>query len=352
MEQKHLSQQNVAISTGSGSPIGLFESSYTGQIYRDTSVQLNNLWMSVGHPSNTLWVPISGIPDSLIHYSEKSGTLNSRTNYLVKRTVVTGLKATFEILITTDGRVPINISDVIPLNFLSKKYFKMNRYTSIIKRISTHTTAIPMTGTYSTVVVGGSTMTTVVGVGTLFLSEFHIGDRITTGTGLGPYGSGYVASIESDTGMTLHWNTVGVVASNDPVYIMFGMGIEGFTRVDFNDLLNTANFFPSNSDLNNKSGFVIAGGSVGQLCQFEGSMGAYKAMPEDDDPILDASDFTYSTNYAPKDLTLAALNMEYNPRENQAGGAVNANNSWLANHENPGGTSDGEFHVVLEGYLL
>ena len=345
MEQKHLSQQNVAISTGSGSPIGLFESSYTGQIYRDTSVTLNNLWMSVGHPSNTLWVPISGIPDSLIHYSEISGTLNSRTNYLVKRTVVTGLKATFEILITTDGMATINVNNVIPLNFLNKKYFKINRYTHIIKRLVKHVDKTLMTGTYSTVngnpSASPATMATVVGVGTLFLSEFKVGDRITNvSSGGSPSGSGYVTSIQSDTQMTLGTSSPLQVASGDPVYVMFGVGHEGFTKVDFNDLLNTYS-----TDLNNTTGFDLKGGTVGQLSQFEGSLGMTSEMPKDDATPLTGME--YATGYAPKDLSLAALNMVYNPKVFPNGTAVPAHD-YLGND----GTSDGDFHIVLEGYLL
>jgi len=349
----------AAVENTNGLSLGTgIEYSWTVQQLGESSEVPNNKYFYDFGTKLVYYKDINGViinifDQSRVHYSEASATINSRTNYLIKRTVVTGLKATFEILITTDGKATMSVNNVIPLNFLGKKYFKLNRYTHIIKRLTKHTDTALMTGTYSTVNGDPSatppTMATVVGVGTQFLSEFSIGDRITSvASGGNTSGSGYIASIQSDTQMTLHQTSVTQAASGDPVYNMFGVGIEGFTRVDFNDLLNTYS-----TDLNNTTGFGIIGRFPGQLSQFEGSLGMTSEMPINDASLLnDTNGMEYSTGYSPKDFSLAPLNMTYNPKENANGTAVNPVASWLPGAANPGGTSDGEFHIVLEGYLL
>jgi hypothetical protein len=251
----------------------------------------------------------------------------------------------------------IFIPDVIPINFLGKTYFKLNRYTSMIRRCVKYNTHLPRTGTFSAVDgempsasnSGIGTYASAVGVGTLFLSEFKVGDRLSDGTGTdtgtGVYG--FIASIQSDTQLTFsayNLNGAGNVGgTGGNAHCMHRVEQQGFTKVRFNDLINS-----HSTDFNNATTFDIRGETPGQVQQLEGSLGGFTdddgfdellhIMPKNDTTLSDTIE--YSSNYAPKNLTLSALNMDYLATEKMNGTALTY------------GSSEGDFQIVLEGYML
>lgn len=329
MEQIHLSRQNVAELEGMGSPLGVLTPDYVGQIYRNLELNPNGIWMSTGL-TNTQWQNLLGLPDSLIHYSEIEDNPDKWTNYKVKRTVVTGLRASFEIEVYTDGQTTLNINDVIPQNFLGKSFFKLNRLTYLIREAyrwdGLGDGRVLRDGTIST--TAGSPI--VIGVDTDFVNDFHVNDKIfdNIGTLLGT-----VLTIDSSTQITLDTNALAV-ATNSPVRA-FRQGLSfsvngGFGEATFNDIINS-----SSSDPNGITSIILEGYSRGHMQQFEGTMGiSYNLPTNDTDPLVPAG---YTSSYLPKDLTVAALNVVYDPT---LGGAYSQ------------GSTEGRFVIVIDGYLL
>ncbi len=316
--QVHLSQQNVAQTTGSGSPIGSLVPTYIGQLYRDTSMTPNDIWMSTG-VANTDWNKLTGVSESLIHYSEATGTIYKKYTWKVKRTVITGMRASFEIEIYTDGQFNFTINDIIPLNFLGKTWFKINRFTSIINSLVKYNDFIQRQGTFSS--TSGSTA--IIGVGTEFLKDFKSGDKIGDGTTY----VGQVFSVNSNTSITLANNAFAVV-TNANAWCNPLVSFAGLSWCAFNNLINQSDSDPVTS-------IRIQGYRKGHMSQFEGTMAMAYELPSDDtDPV---PDIEYQANFSPKDITVSALNMDY--RANNLG-------AWAQ------GSSEASFKLILDGYLL
>ena len=274
---------------------------------------------------------ISIFDQNRVHYSEISATLDARNSWLVKRTVVTGLSATFEIIVNTDGQVDFTIADVIPLDFLSNKYFKINRFTTILHDVSKWDTQRRRTGTFSTASGASGAKATITGVGTDFLTEFKVGDRIGDGTNK----IGYIYSITSATIMNLETqHPLGVVSGGD-VYCLPNNSLASFAPCQFNDLMNSDSF-----DTNATTEIVPMGYNVGQTTQFEGTLGLSFEMPKNDTNLPAGPIQEYAVGYSPKDISISALNMNYLARTSPDG--TTATN----------GTMEGKFHLILEGYLI
>ncbi len=322
METKHLTTKNFSELEGTGSPNGVITPIYKGQIYRDLSVNPNGIWMSAGL-TNDSWQNLLGFPDSLIHYSEVEGVDSKWSNYKVKRTVITGLRASFEIEVYNDGKTSFSINDVIPQNFLGKSFFKLNRLTYLIKKLygwDSSTGRVLRDGTITT--TAGSPIVT--GVGTDFVEDFNVNDKIydSVGTFIGN-----VQTVDSSTQITLTTNAA-IVVTNSPVRAFRWCDTTGFSRVGFNDIINSSASVP-----NTITKIKIEGLQTGHMQQFEGTMGISYNLPTDDiDPLVPSG---YTPGYLPKNLTIDSLDMTYDPYELSVSGC-----------------SEGSFVIILDGYLL
>lgn len=320
-EQIHITRQNIGEKTTLVSPVGVVTPDYIGQQIRNTSN--GDLWISIGS-GNSDW-KLVGFDSNLIHYSEKVVDGGKHYYAIAKRTVVTGLKCTFEIDVTSRGLIPVTINDVIPQNFLNKKWFKINRLTTFINDIYQTTHYAPRIGTLSC-----NTSTNIItGTGTEFLTDYRVGDRI--GTGSYPNGStllGIVSQIVSDTQIILQSNSLSNI-SNGNCLNNKQTTYPGFFKVKFNDLINSSDSTPYTV-------FFVNGYNPGVLQQFDDTMGTVSPLPPTDVDVLGG--FEYVEAYRPKDLTAAPLNFEYLATGD--GGSF------------PSGCLEGSFKIILDGYLL
>lgn len=310
----HITRNNISELEGSGSPLGVLVPAFKGQFYRDISLSPNRLWISVGI-TNSDWVPVGISIDEVIHTSEIIGS-GADFNWVVKRTVVNKVDATFEIYVQTRGNNDITINDIIPINFLGRKWFKINRYLSMILRIEKD--RILRQGTFS----ADMASPIITGAGTAFLTDIKQLDAIYDSSG-NYYGT--VSSVDSDTQFTLSNNSL-LDATNEPVFVIPYKSSRAFTESAFNNLINTY-------DGNPITALPIYGWDRGVMCQYEGTLGTSSEMPPtDSDPLTGVE---YVGNYPAKHVEIEALNMTY--RATKAG---------------VHGSGEGEFKLVLQGYLL
>ena len=316
MNQIHLSHSNVSELEGTGIPTSVLVPDFKGQFYRDLSFTPNVMWISVGL-TNTDWAEVGGAYNDKLHTSRISGSNGSENSWQVDRTVANKMLATFEILINTRGNDPFTINNIIPQNFLGKKYFKINRVTTIIMSIVGYGGTIARTGVFTSTIG----LTGVVGVGTLFLTDVKVDDLLYSGATF----IGTVASITNDTNLVL---SVGAAATaiSQVVRVAPATNYAGFYKCSINNLM-------SSTDTNTDTTFIPLGSVAGAICQFEDTLGSDSIIaPTDEDNI--SLEYAAST---PKDISSEALNFTYL-----------ANNGGSFAH----GSSEGTFKVVLEGLLL